>query len=553
MKSNTSSVSKKKFLATLLISCLVMTTVAGGAQAAATSNVTYAMFDDFNYTSSSDSVLTDHQWSVKTGVAGPGPVGGSWSASNITFVTDPDNAANKLLRLTSSTDGTPVGTSQAEILTPMKYFEGTYAARVKFSDTPVSGVDGDGVAQTFFTISNLRYDNDPTYSELDYEYLVNGGWGVSGPTLWTTSWYTYSNNPWSKDNVYNYSNKSYNGWHTLVLVVKDGQIKYFADGALLATHSGKYYPRANMAIDFNQWFLPEALMSTSGKRSYQLEVDWVYHAKNTELTPVQVEAEVQNYRSQSITHTDNVTPGEIDTQAPTAPANLVSTIKSSNSISLVWNASSDNIGVTGYDVYQNGNKVLSVSGTTLSATVTGLSPNTSYTFMVKAKDAAGNESSPSNTISVTTNDAGNDTQAPSAPGNLVTTGVTSNTVSIAWGASSDNVGVTGYDIYQNDSKVFSVSGTTLFATVTGLSPNTSYRFTVKAKDAAGNQSPFSNSVSVTTNGTSPVSNWEPYHSYALNDLVIYEGKTYKCLIAHTSQVNWIPSILPTLWQLQPGN
>ncbi|WP_051775919.1 carbohydrate-binding protein [Paenibacillus tyrfis] len=456
MKSNTSSVSKKRFLATLLISCLVMTTVAGGARAAATSNVTYAMFDDFNYTSSSDSVLTEHQWSVKTGVAGPGPVGGSWSASNITFVTDPDNAANKLLRLTSSTDGTPAGTSQAEILTPMKYFEGTYAARVKFSDTPVSGVDGDGVAQTFFTISNLRYDNDPAYSELDYEYLVNGGWGVSGPALWTTSWYTYSNNPWSKDNVYNYSNKSYNGWHTLVLVVKDGQIKYFADGALLATHSGKYYPRANMAIDFNQWFLPEALMSVSGKRSYQLDVDWVYHAKNTELTPAQVETEVQNYRSQSITYTDNVTPGEIDTQAPTAPANLVSTGKSDNSVSLAWNASSDNIGVTGYDVYQNGNKVLSVSGTTLSATVTGLSPITSYTF------------------------------------------------------------------------------------------------TVKARDTAGNESPFSNSVRVTTNGASSVSNWEPYHSYAVNDLVIYEGKTYKCVLAHTSQVNWIPSILPALWQLQPG-
>ncbi|GMX60147.1 hypothetical protein Elgi_69140 [Paenibacillus elgii] len=53
----------------------------------------------------------------------------------------------------------------------MKYFEGTYAARVKFSDTPVSGVDGDGVAQTFFTISNLRYDNDPTYSEYRTGFL----------------------------------------------------------------------------------------------------------------------------------------------------------------------------------------------------------------------------------------------------------------------------------------------------------------------------------------------------------------------------------------------
>lgn len=93
-----------------------------------------------------------------------------------------------------------------------------------------------------------------------------------------------------------------------------------------------------------------------------------------------------------------------DTQAPTAPSNLRSTGKTSSSVSLAWNASSDNVGVTGYDVYRNGTYVTSVTGTT--ATVSGLSPNTTYTFTVKAKDAAGNYSPASNSLNVTTDPAG---------------------------------------------------------------------------------------------------------------------------------------------------
>lgn len=95
--------------------------------------------------------------------------------------------------------------------------------------------------------------------------------------------------------------------------------------------------------------------------------------------------------------------GGSDTQAPTAPTNLTSTGKTSSSVSLSWAASSDNVGVTAYDIYSGSNQVLSVSGT--SATVSGLSSSTAYTFTVKARDAAGNTSGASNSVSVTT-DAG---------------------------------------------------------------------------------------------------------------------------------------------------
>lgn len=89
-----------------------------------------------------------------------------------------------------------------------------------------------------------------------------------------------------------------------------------------------------------------------------------------------------------------------DTQAPTAPSGLASTGKTSSSVSLKWNAATDNVGVTAYDIYSGANQLLSVSGT--SATVGGLSPGTSYTFTVKARDAAGNTSPASNSVTVTT-------------------------------------------------------------------------------------------------------------------------------------------------------
>ncbi|MEW2303500.1 carbohydrate binding domain-containing protein [Streptomyces sp. NPDC006655] len=92
--------------------------------------------------------------------------------------------------------------------------------------------------------------------------------------------------------------------------------------------------------------------------------------------------------------------GSSDTQAPTAPANLTSTGKTSSSVSLSWSAATDNVGVTAYDVYRGSTLATSVSGT--SATVSGLAASTAYTFTVKARDAAGNVSPASNAVSVTT-------------------------------------------------------------------------------------------------------------------------------------------------------
>ncbi|MBI9055631.1 MAG: T9SS type A sorting domain-containing protein [Bacteroidales bacterium] len=95
-----------------------------------------------------------------------------------------------------------------------------------------------------------------------------------------------------------------------------------------------------------------------------------------------------------------ISQGVVDTEAPTVPSNLSTSSITSSSVSLSWNASTDNIGVTEYDVYKDGSFLASISSTSYG--VSGLSANTTYTFYVKAKDAAGNVSLASNTLNVTT-------------------------------------------------------------------------------------------------------------------------------------------------------
>ncbi|KOP68109.1 chitinase [Bacillus sp. FJAT-18019] len=239
---------------------------------------------------------------------------------------------------------------------------------------------------------------------------------------------------------------------------------------------------------------------------------------------------------------DNLTPSTPDTQPPTAPTNVVANSVTSTSVNLSWNASTDNVGVTGYTVYF-GTQAVNATGT--SASIAGLSPSTSYVFTVKARDAAGNQSAASNPVTVTTSAVGGGDQvAPTAPSNVQVTNKSASSVSLSWTASTDNVGVTGYTITYGTNNL-DVSGTT--AVINGLSANTTYQFTIKAKDAAGNLSPGT-TISVTTDASAggPQA-WAPNVSYKANDEVTYGGKTYKCRQPHTSLTGWEPPNVPALW------
>ncbi|MFE0730137.1 discoidin domain-containing protein, partial [Streptomyces antibioticus] len=126
-------------------------------------------------------------------------------------------------------------------------------------------------------------------------------------------------------------------------------------------------------------------------------------------------------------------PATGDTQAPTAPANLAFTEPSAGQIRLTWNASTDDTGVTGYDVYANNELLTSVAGNATTYTDTRPASAT-VSYFVRAKDAAGNVSGNSNTV--TRRGETGDTQAPTAPANLAFTEPSAGQIRLTWNAST---------------------------------------------------------------------------------------------------------------------
>jgi len=265
------------------------------------------LFDDFSY--SNHQQLKKHGWIIRTVPGWPGVPGATWSERGVSLIKDPRQPNNRILRMTSTTDGTGGNTTQTQICHQRKYFEGTYAARVRFTDNSISGPDGDQIVQSFYTISPLKAPMDPDYSELDFEYLPNGGWGIDGPTLYSTTWETFSPEPnWKKDNVFKTTAGSQAGWHTLVTQVLDKKVRYFVDGRLFVEHGGEYYPEDTMSINFNLWFIRDGAVKGTQPRRYEEDIDWVFFQANTALTPEQVEAAVAAMRRTSVKFRDTVPP-----------------------------------------------------------------------------------------------------------------------------------------------------------------------------------------------------------------------------------------------------
>ncbi|HEX3251060.1 MAG TPA: glycoside hydrolase family 16 protein [Pyrinomonadaceae bacterium] len=293
---------KKTFGALALLIVLALASSFPSLRAAAPAAM---LFDDFSYANKQQ--LKKNGWIVRTEPGWPGIPGATWWDEGVTLVKDPDQANNRILRMTSATDGPGAATMQTQICHQRKFFEGTYAARVRFTDKSVSGPGGDQIVQSFYTISPLKAPMDPDYSELDYEYLPNGGWGIDGPTLYATTWETFSPEPnWKKDNVFQTSNGSQAGWHTLVTQVMDQKVRYYVDGKLFAEHGGNYYPEDTMSINFNLWFIRDGMTKATERRQYEEDIDWVFFQASTALTPEQVEAAVAALRKRSVKFRDTV-------------------------------------------------------------------------------------------------------------------------------------------------------------------------------------------------------------------------------------------------------
>jgi chitodextrinase len=202
-----------------------------------------------------------------------------------------------------------------------------------------------------------------------------------------------------------------------------------------------------------------------------------------------------------------------DTTPPTSPTNLAANATSENQITVSWNASTDNIGVDHYEVERclglscsNFANVGSPNNSPFNDS--GLSPSTGYSYHVRAVDAAGNTSGWSNVVGATTMDP--DTTPPTPPTNLEASADASSRISLSWTASTDDREMDIYRIEQcqgascsNFSEIDTTSETTYQAT--NLIPETTYRYRVRATDAAGNLSPYSSIASATTPEAPPIS------------------------------------------------
>ncbi|MEP6601396.1 MAG: Ig-like domain-containing protein, partial [Nitrospirota bacterium] len=202
--------------------------------------------------------------------------------------------------------------------------------------------------------------------------------------------------------------------------------------------------------------------------------------------------------ARSTAFTLTVTAASTDTMSPTvaiaSPANSATV---SGSAALVAATASDNVGVVGVQFKLDGNN-LGSADTTAPYSVTWnttTATNGTHSLTAVARDAAGN-STTSSAVNVTVNNAVADTTAPSVPSTLSASVISASQINLSWNGSTDNVGVTGYKIFRGGTQI-GIAPSASYA-VTGLSPSTTYSFTVSAYDAAGNNSAPSASVNATT-------------------------------------------------------
>ena len=288
----------------LLIVAFIFFVLSGQAQV--------IMFDDFNYSGNTDPQLASfNKWQIINGVSGP-PEGATYSRNNVSFITDPNDASNKLMTLKTTVNGQSKAVTHSRIESSYEYFEGTYASRVYLSDEAFASKDAN--IQTFFTIVSSALAQDGTkYSELDIiEYMAADKWGVSPDNRvgYTTSYHKYIANPWTPWKTYSTQQKSLAGWHTFVATCTDGvNVRYYMDNILIATHSVtdnetqaglSVYPRSTMQIAFANWIWNNVLGTGTSNRENTFMTDWVLYYKNTALDLPQINTLVASYRAQGL-------------------------------------------------------------------------------------------------------------------------------------------------------------------------------------------------------------------------------------------------------------
>ncbi len=185
-----------------------------------------------------------------------------------------------------------------------------------------------------------------------------------------------------------------------------------------------------------------------------------------------------------------------DTTLPSVPINLSAVVVSSAGINLSWNASTDNVGVTGYKIFRNGTQI--GTSATNSYVNTGLTAATTYSYTVSAYDMAGNNSAQSSSVSATTQAVADIT--PPVISTIISSAVSTTGATITWTTNENSDTQVGYGITTSYGQLTTLNTTMVTShsvTLSGLSPQTTYNFRVKSKDATGNSAESSNNTFIT--------------------------------------------------------
>jgi fibronectin type 3 domain-containing protein len=192
-----------------------------------------------------------------------------------------------------------------------------------------------------------------------------------------------------------------------------------------------------------------------------------------------------------------------DTSPPSVPGSLTALVNNSGQVSLAWNASTDNVGVSGYNIYRNGQLLTSVDSSILFYVDTTVQPSTTYTYQVSAFDATTNESAKASSTPPTVTTPSTVNNAPPTPPTNIQAGIiAAHSASLTWKASTDKTGVKGYHVYLNG--VYYGDTTTVGVALNCIAPAVTYDVSVKAFDSAGRVSqPASTNLTTLSKGGLP--------------------------------------------------
>ena len=235
-------------------------------------------------------------------------------------------------------------------------------------------------------------------------------------------------------------------------------------------------------------------------------------------------------------------------ERPESPTGFTAENVTDKQVSLKWNAATGLYPIKFYRITRDGDLLVEVDAPLLVWSDNSVEPDTQYNYAIYAVDDRDNVSAPSRPVQVHTLPAGG--EGPTTPTNLHSMGATEHSISLMWGHSVGTAPIVDYLIFRDEVEIKSVSATCNEFEDTGLSPDTEFTYTVKARDVNGRLSSASNGLTVSTQGAGGGHpKWKLDTLYETGEFVSHNG-IWRCLQQHTSYTpDWAPGLASSevLW------